>query len=258
VRAAAEEPDTLIVNGAQPVVRPDGMLVVVYSAYGAFADPGADHVGSVRSTDAGATFSAPSRVGGLEQEFTIGVRAPPFASAAADGAGRVYLVWSDCGFRAECRANDLVLASSADGTSWTRPTPLPTQAPANVDLFVPALGADPVTAGRRARIAVLYHALAQPDRYCAAAACPGIDIQLLTSQDGARTWSAPERLNAAPMATGWLADTSLGRMVGDYVAVPYVQGRALPVFSLASQPAAASYRQAIFAATRIAAPVRAK
>jgi hypothetical protein len=258
VRAAEAEAPELILNGAQTVVRPNGTLVVLYSAYGAFSDPRGDHVGAVRSTDGGASFGPPRRVGELEQQFTIGVRAPPFASAGVDGGGRLYAVWSDCRFRGECSANDLVLSISPDGLGWSPPAPLPTGTASSVDVFVPAVGVDPARRGARARIAVLYHTLAQPQVYCAAADCPGIEAGLLSSTDGARTWSAPQRLSAEPMATPWLASTSLGAMLGDYVAVPFLRGRLVPIFSLASEPAAGSLRQAIFAATRIVAPLRAR
>jgi hemolysin type calcium-binding protein len=258
VRAAETEVPELILNGAQGVVRPNGSLVVLYSAYGAFSDPQGDHVGAVRSTDGGGSFGPPRRVGGLEQQFTIGIRAPPFASAGVDGSGRIYAVWSDCRFRGECSANDLALSTSPDGLGWSPPARLPTGAASSVDVFVPSVGVDPARRGSRSQIAVLYHTLAQPQVYCAAADCPGIEIGLLSSTDGARTWSKAQRLSAEPMTTPWLASTSLGAMLGDYVAVPFLRGRPLPVFSLASEPVGGSLRQAIFATTRVVAPLRAR
>jgi hypothetical protein len=48
-----------------------------------------------------------------------------------------------------------------------------------------------------------------------------------------------------------MADTSLGRMLGDYVSVSWSAGRPTPVWSLASAPTGAPLRQAIVATTRV-------
>src|SRR5438128_9752078 len=61
-------------NGAQPVVQPDGTLVVVYdlAAGGShYADPAANQIQAVRSTDGGRTRSEERRVG---KEGTAGGR----------------------------------------------------------------------------------------------------------------------------------------------------------------------------------------
>ena len=52
-------------NGAQPVVQPDGTLVIVFdlAAGGAhYADPAANQIQAVRSTDGGRTFDSPVTV----------------------------------------------------------------------------------------------------------------------------------------------------------------------------------------------------
>ena len=51
-----------------------------------------------------------------------------------------------------------------------------------------------------------------------------IDSWLVQSQNAGRTWSAPRKLNGQSMQIEWLADTSLGAMLGDYISVSYVQG----------------------------------
>ena len=40
----------------------------------------------------------------------------------------------------------------------------------------------------------------------------------------ARTWATPRKLNSQPMQIEWLADTTLGAMLGDYISVSYVRG----------------------------------
>ena len=74
---------------------------------------------------------------------------------------------------------------------------------------------------------------------------------MVTSADGGRTWSLPARLNVLSMPPFWMADTSLGRMVGDYVSVSWSRGRPIGIFSLAFPPSGGLFRQSIFAATRV-------
>ena len=71
-------------NGAQPVVRPDGSLLVVY----ALEDTRLDHsdIAAVRSIDGGASFGAETRVAALETESISGMRAPPLPSVDVDRA----------------------------------------------------------------------------------------------------------------------------------------------------------------------------
>jgi hypothetical protein len=192
------------------------------------------------------TWNAPYRISTLSDEEPMDIRAPALPSAAVDSAGRVYVVWQDARFRDTSGANDIVLATSADGVGWSGLTRLPLPAGTDTDYFVPAVAADPAVRGH---IAVLYHSTALPSS--CALFVPGceerIDVWLVESRDGGLTWSAPKRLNVESMPLPWLADTSLGRMLGDYVAVSFVRGRAVPVFALASQ-----YNgEAIFAGLRL-------
>ena len=53
------------------------------------------------------------------------------------------------------------------------------------------------------------------------------------------------------MPLAWLADTGLGRMLGDYISISFVGGRPVPVLSLAAEPESGEFRQAIFATTRV-------
>ena len=51
------------------------------------------------------------------------------------------------------------------------------------------------------------------------------------------------------MQIEWLADTSLGAMLGDYISVSYVKGKAVPVVALAGPPSALGYSESIFSCT---------
>ena len=66
---------------------------------------------------------------------------------------------------------------------------------------------------------------------------------------GRHSWSAPQRLNPRRMAFAWMPDTTLGRMLADYIGVTWSHGRPLVVYALASPPRNGKLRQAIYAAT---------
>ena len=133
----------------------------------------------------------------------------------------IYAVWSDCRFR-ECEANDVVLSTSRDGVRWTgaalvrRPM---LDFEYDDDFILPAIAA----AQSSRRVAIVFHALRAPTR-CVGGCELALDVWLVESGDGARTWSAPRRLNADPLQLGWLARSTLGAFVGDYVGIAYATG----------------------------------
>jgi hypothetical protein len=241
-----------LANGVQPLVRPDGTLVVPYALFAAFshfADATANQIRAVRSTDGGRSFGEPVRIAQLDDEEVRGMRAPPLPSADVDAAGNLYVVWSDCRFRPECARNDLVVSRSSDGLSWTAPERVPAVPPdSDVQVFVPGLAVAPGTAGPRARLAVVYYTLPES---CAFEGCRGLGVGLLRSSDGGRTWDRPLRLDAEPMGIDWVADTGTGRMLGDYISASFAGGRPIPVFALASEPVGDTFRQSIYATTRL-------
>ncbi|HSC90294.1 MAG TPA: hypothetical protein VLB86_01420 [Gaiellaceae bacterium] len=236
-----------ILNGAQPAVLPDGTLVVLFSLFGVFADAGSDGMLAMRSRDGGASFEPAAPVAQLLSEEVSGVRAPPFASVEVDASGRVWTAWQDCRHRPECGANELVLASSGDGLTWSAPARVPVGTREGVDAFVPGLAVDPTRAGRRARLAIVYHTIAQPGD-CPPDECRAVDVWLVRSEDGGRTWTPPLRLTPRAIRLPWIAQTGLGRMLGDYVSASWAGGRAVAVFALADEPARDRFRQAVFAA----------
>jgi len=227
------------INGAQPVARPDGTLVVVYASLTkkVFEE---NEVLAARSTDGGVTFSPPTRVATLTASTVRGLRAPSLPAAGIDESGRLYTAWEDCRFSSGCTRNDLVLARSEDGVTWSDPVRIPTTGVgADTDSVVCGLGVDPSATGRLALVYYTRH----PDL--------ALDVAMISSIDGGATWATPTRLNAESMDLRWLAEAAGGAMVGDYVALSYVRGRAVPVFSLASAPAPdGTFRQSIFARVR--------
>ena len=211
--------------GVIPVIRPDGSLVMAYL--------GRDAIESVRSTDGGQTFEQPTTVSRLSFRPVPGVRSFPLPTADADAQGRVYVAWQDCRFRPRCSANDVVLSTSDDGTTWSTPARVTRDGGSD---FIPAIAVDRGTG----RLAVAYHR-------CTRSPCR-IDVLLTTSANGLR-WAAPQLLNAQPMRLAWIPRTRSGRMLADYIGLQFVSRRTVTVYALASEPRGGELRQAI-AATR--------
>jgi hypothetical protein len=236
-------------NGAQPVVQPDGTLVVIYElAAGGmhFDDPAANQIQAVRSTDGGRTFGAPATVARVQHEEVRGIRAPTLPGAAVDAGGTIYVVWGDCRFREECARDDIVVSHSRNGTTWTPAERVPlVDRASDVQAFVPGLGVDRSATGRLAVVAYTQ------SESCSFENCHGIDVAFVSSRNGGRAWTAPRRLNAQAMAISSLPETGLGRMLGDYIAASYVRGRPIPVFALAHDLFGGHFRQAIYASTRV-------
>jgi hypothetical protein len=231
-----------ILVGTQPVILPNGTLVVVAGDY---ADEGAltGSIASLRSTDGGATFTRAS-VATLHAATNGYMRAASLPSVDVDSAGTIYAAWHDCRFRPGCKQNDMVLSTSTDGVTWTAPTRVPISPVAStLDAFISGLAADPARPGRLG----LVYAFFTPGS-CARGACT-LEMGFISSPDGGKTWTAPQRLDAQPMQASWLAKTTSGRMVGDYFSVSFAGARVVPVFTLATSPLNGRFREAIFAAS---------
>ena len=224
--------DRVVGVGGQPVVQPNGTVVVPIEAFST-----GDTISSFRSTDGGASWSATSLIANVDaHNSAANIRnGGSLPTAEIDRTGRVYVVWSDCRFEPSCNANDLVLSSSADGTTWTAPTRVPIDPiGAGVDHFTPGLGVDPTTSGRHAHLALAYYYYPRSD--CTVETCE-LNVGYVSSVNAGRSWSRPTHL-AGPMNVTWLAPTASGYMAGDYISTSIVPGtrRAFPLFAAASPP----------------------
>jgi hypothetical protein len=195
---------------------------------------------SVRSVDGGATFATPVGVAPVNELRRGEVRVPPLPTAVVDASGKMFVAWADCGLRQGCTSQDVLLSSSSDGLTWSAPVRVPGT---GADAFVPGIAADPSAPGRLALV-----------NYVQAVSCGGsltcrIGVVYVTSRDGGTTWTKPQRLDARPLTYAWLANTTSGRFVGDYVGAAFAGGRFVPTFVLAQPPTGARLHEYLMAAS---------
>jgi hypothetical protein len=222
--------------GGQPVVQPNGTVIVPFSE--SYAG-----VGAFRSTNGGASWSSSVTVALVDNHSEGGgLRSLPLPSAEIDGAGKVYVVWQDCRFRTGCAENDIVMSTSTDGNTWSSPARIPID-PKNstVDHFIPGIGVDPKTSGATAHLTLIYY-------YYPISNCNSncqLDVGFTTSQDGGNTWTAGVQL-AGPMQLSWLPISDLGPMVADYIAVSYSNSNPFGVFAAAKAPSGSLLNEAMY------------
>jgi hypothetical protein len=76
-----------------------------------------------------------------------------------------------------------------------------------------------------------------PNTNCTLATCQ-LAVGYISSANGGTSWSAPTQL-AGPMTMSWIANTSQGRMVGDYISTSFgSDALAHPAISVANAPTA--------------------
>jgi len=220
--------------GGQPVVRPNGTVLVPYRA------TNASQIRSFRSIDGGVSWRATVLVGSISHHTVAGsLRESPLPSAEIDAAGTAYVAWADCRFRSGCTRNDIIISESTSETTWAAPYRVPIDATGStVEHFVPGLGVDKSTSGGSARIGLTYYFY--PNSSCSAATCQ-LNVGFIASTTGGTSWSAPIQI-AGPMTLSWLPNTSQGRMFGDYISTSVLAGgNAYPVIPVASTPTGSTF-----------------
>jgi hypothetical protein len=241
--AARTTNDSATGLGGQPVVQPNGTVIVPYG------DPSLSSIRSFRSVDGGASWRISVLVSSIrEHNVAGGLRTPPLPSAEIDAAGKVYVAWQDCRFRFNCTSNDIVISTTTQSTypTWSSPARVPIDAVSStVDHFIPGIAVDPGTFGSTAHVALAYYYY--PSAACTSATCQ-LNVGFVSSANGGATWSLPTQL-AGPMAIGWLASTSSGRMVGDYISTSFSGGKAHPVFAVAKTPSLGLFDEAMYTPT---------
>jgi len=226
--------------GGEPVVRGDGTVVVPA------VDDAQNAIVSFRSTNGGATWGGVTVVSRIRFHVAAGgLRTEPLPSVAVDGGGRVYVAWQDCRFEPRCAANDILMSVSDDGLTWSPVARVPIDPiGSGVDHFIPGLGGDPTTSGPRARLGLAYYYY--PNAACTFLTC-ALDAGFVFSTDGGATWSASRRI-AGPMSLNWIAGTTQGVMVGDYITTVFSGGEAIPIVAVAHPPRGGLLDEAMYAA----------
>ncbi|MFI5977688.1 sialidase family protein [Streptomyces sp. NPDC051452] len=138
--------------GGQPLVQPNGTVVVPYSANGS-------SVRAFSSANGGSSWSSTTLIANVSSHGVAGnLRdGEGLPSAEIDGSGKIYVTWQDCRFRSGCPANDIVYATSTNGTTWSAVTRVPIDTTTSgADHFIPGIGIDPATSGATAKIGLYY------------------------------------------------------------------------------------------------------
>ncbi|HYK85180.1 MAG TPA: sialidase family protein [Ktedonobacteraceae bacterium] len=226
------------VIGGQPVVQPNGTVVVPIENANETA------LLAFTSTNGGASWNSTITVTSISHHTDAGnIRSGSLPTAEIDGSGKVYVVWSDCRFERRCKANDLVMTTSTNGTSWSAVTRIPIDAVGSgVDHFIPGLAVDKGTSGSSAHLGLAYYYY--PTASCSSSTCQ-LDVGFISSSNSGSTWSAATQL-AGPMTLTWLANTTQGYMVGDYISTSFANGTAHPVFEVATAKSGSTFNEATY------------
>lgn len=210
----------------QPLVQPSGTVVVPF-----YTNGGA--IRSFTSTNGGASWNASVPVATTQVHADGGgIRSSALPSAQEDGAGKVFVAWQDCRFRAGCSGNDIVYSTSSSGSKWSAVQRVPIDpVTSTADHFIPGFGVDPATSGSSAHIGLYYYFY--PQAKCSFSTCK-LEAGFISSADGGSTWSAPTAL--AGMSLNHVAQAG-GAFVGDYIGSAFAAGKAYSSFAVGVTPA---------------------
>ncbi len=229
--------------GGQPLVQPNGTVIVPIIIFTSSLT--IENIASFQSNNGGESWSSIVLIARPDYHYPKGgMRAPfPFPSAAIDRSGKVYVAWPDCRFESGCSANDLVLSASSNGKTWLAVQRIPIDPIGRgIDHFLPALAVDPSTSGSTGHLVLAFYYY--PNTNCNSSTCQ-LEVGFSSSTNGGATWSKTHHL-AGPMTLSWLASTSMGSMVGDYISNSFSNGKAYPIFAVATAPTGKQLNESMF------------
>jgi len=118
---------------------------------------------------------------------------------------------------------------NATGTSWSSIGRVPIDATnSGIDHFIPGLAVNKTTSASGAQLGLTY--------YFYPAGSTSLSVGIVSSTNASSTWSAPITLTSGTPSS-WVATTSQGRMVGDYISTSYGSDNlAHGVFATATAP----------------------
>lgn len=227
--------------GGQPVVQPTGTVIV--PAANAFETA----IISFRSTNGGASWGASTTVTSTPTHTVAGnLRSGPLPTAEIDGAGKVYVLWQDCRFRRGCKSNDIVMSTTTDGLSYSAVARVPIDGTnSSVDHFIPGIAVDRSTSGATAKLGLTYYFYRNGK--CGRKTC-ALEVGYIQSNNAGSTWSSHTDV-AGPFGVNLIADTTQGRMVGDYISTSFVGGQAYGAFAVGQAASGSAFNEPIFVPT---------
>jgi BNR repeat-like domain len=236
--------------GGQPVVQPNGTVIVPYEALNG-------KIEAFRSTNGGASWTKAVTVDGIRFHGVEGdLRTSPLPTAEIAADGTVFVAWEDCRYRKSCSSNDIVFSRASDGVTWTTAARVPIDpVTSGADHFIPGVAVDPTTSGNDADLALTYYFY--PDATCTGG-CQ-LKAAYISSPNGGATWGDPIELTNA-MSLADIAQTSQGPMVGDYISTSISGGGATTVVAFGSRHTGNTFDEAMYAPTSplpIASPAEA-
>jgi hypothetical protein len=169
--------------GGEPVVQPDGRVVVPYV--------GPKSLRAFVSVDGGVIWTPSVRIDKLhEHNFGITLRtsATPSAGIAADG--RMFVAWQGCASGPVCRTDQVLLSTSTSGQTWARPFSVPTGAADATDSIAPTIAVK--GRGSKTSVALTYY---RDSRRGCAVPCT-LTAETVTSSDAGQHWSEPHVMAA--------------------------------------------------------------
>src|SRR3989442_12094501 len=139
--------------GGQPVVQPNGTVVVPLD--NAFETA----VGAFTSTNGGGSWGNVVTIATVRHHTEAGnLRSGALPTAEVDGAGNVFLAWSDSRFEKHGAANDIVFTTSSNGVTWSAITRIPLdRVGSGVDHFIPGIAVDKGTSVSTAHVSLTYY-----------------------------------------------------------------------------------------------------
>ena len=130
------------------------------------------------------------------------------------------------------------MSTSTNGTGWSGVTRIPIDpVGSGINHVIPGLAVDKAFSGSSAHLGLAF--------YFCSSTCQ-LQVGFVSSTNGGATWTAKNTLTSTPMPLAWLANTSLGRMVGDYISTSFSNGHAFPVFAVATAPSGSTFNEAMF------------